>query len=227
VRWRSASNRRTFSIAMAAWSAKVSRRAICLVREGLHLPAIDHDDAAYEYSGSAPSRSSPLSIGTPRIVRYASTSLAKTSRIWIVRRSSAARPVPLCRPGRIGFCYAQSKCDGVGRSFDRFAKISRPHSLDDPRSNAGGATGVGAATALMSEKDQSHWGAGCRRWPNQPLVRLKCDRDRRVRDAVTWLRRASATPRNPRHVPEPPHARAQTNVAAESDQGAGESNPGW
>ena len=45
---------------MAAWSAKVSTKAICLVREGLHLQAIDHDDAQqvitfeYRYTENRP-----------------------------------------------------------------------------------------------------------------------------------------------------------------------------
>ena len=59
VRSRSASNRRTFSIAMAAWSASLDQGDL-LSREGLHLQAIDHDDAQqvitfeYRYTENCP-----------------------------------------------------------------------------------------------------------------------------------------------------------------------------
>src|SRR5215470_14839898 len=54
VRWRSSSNNRTLSIAMAAWSAKVSTRAICLSVNGLTpLQVINNHDTqqvvAFEY----------------------------------------------------------------------------------------------------------------------------------------------------------------------------------
>ena len=92
---------RAFSIAIAAWSAKVSMRATWLsvnARTSCRKMRI------------TPSSSPARSMGIARVVRLGSISRARsvysgsvwTSRMWTVRRSRAARALALWRPGAMG-----------------------------------------------------------------------------------------------------------------------------
>src|SRR6516165_9242013 len=87
-----------------------------------------------------PSRLPSLRIGTASVVRtglimrvpYVYSGSAWTSGIWIVRRSSAARPAVVSRPGRIGFFSINSLSSG-----DAFkATIIRSRSPSKRQTNA-------------------------------------------------------------------------------------------
>ena len=50
VRSSNSLNKRTFSMAITAWSAKVSSSLICCSGEGAHLGATNHDQSSNEFS---------------------------------------------------------------------------------------------------------------------------------------------------------------------------------
>ena len=106
--WRS----RAFSIAITAWSAKVSMRAIWLsvnARTSCRKMRI------------TPSSSPARSMGIARVVRLGSISRARsvysgsawTSRMWTVRRSRAARALALWRPGAMGLSSRKVRSSGA------------------------------------------------------------------------------------------------------------------
>ena len=90
-------NRRTFSIAMTAWSAKVDTSPICLSVNGL---------TASDHTAITPMMLPSRSIGTPSMERnpprrWASLQVppgVTSQNVWNVHWTSACRLAPLCRP---------------------------------------------------------------------------------------------------------------------------------
>ena len=89
-------NSRTFSMAMTAWSAKVSQQLDLLLGEGTHLHAADEDRA--DRPALAQQRRGRASFGDARSaaqlwpIGYSSSDSAARSWTWMVRRSTTARP---------------------------------------------------------------------------------------------------------------------------------------
>ncbi len=104
VRACTSSNRRTFSMAITAWSAKVVTSSICLSVKGCTLERV---------SVMTPTGVPSLRSGTPSMVRYPSSfetsrvysSSSPMSWMWTVLRSSKVRPTHDPRSGSIErFC---------------------------------------------------------------------------------------------------------------------------
>ena len=131
VRWRTSSNSRTFSMAITAWSAKFVTSSICLSVNGSHLvrgqTTNDADRRRPLEQRNAEHRAVAADLAEPR-TRYSGS--ARTSGIWTVLPSSAARPVTLPRSGVSGWFARTRSSSGDSHSWRRSRNASPSRSED-------------------------------------------------------------------------------------------------